>query len=385
MDSKTYTQVAQSYLAAFRALREVSAKAEVISRGVGEISMETLVERADTIAEFSAQMIPLADEYLRSDDPALREGISMQFLAQASAELEIATELLQITDEKIEHAPAVTRSVRSTELQSAIDDLETIMATPITDGIPIKSARSGGATTVELAKQALSEKTALSAKAISKHVQDLGGDIAFNLVIKSDWGVVLEGAGLIGKGFAAQLEKLREGAGAFLKRAVAVARKTLLNVYDKLLALLGKDLESQARQKIKEWLEKIESDEKIELFDSLVDKMYRVDGLNNELKVCLEETQADLARLNDTTQRVGNIADKFIILISKAQSLERILILAKAIKMPQVLTIIAGLQITLLAVVVYGGYDYIGYRERRFPNLTQGVGEVLQSNIGCSM
>ena len=60
---------------------------------------------------------------------------------------------------------------------------------------------------------------------------------------------------------------------------------------------------------------------------------------------------------------------------------ENVIGLAKLIKVPQVLAILAGIQAGLLGVVVYSGYDYIGYKQVRFLNLTKGVGEVIKENL----
>ena len=83
----SYDEATQVYLARFRALRYApSAPAEVTTRGASGVAAETLIASADEIADVSAAMIPLAGEYLSSPDPALREGISGQLLAQAAAE-----------------------------------------------------------------------------------------------------------------------------------------------------------------------------------------------------------------------------------------------------------------------------------------------------------
>jgi hypothetical protein len=34
-----------------------------------------------------------------------------------------------------------------------------------------------------------------------------------------------------------------------------------------------------------------------------------------------------------------------------------------------------------LAVLVYGGFDYVGYKQPGFLNLTKGVAEVIQENL----
>jgi len=257
------------------------------------------------------------------------------------------------------------------------------MVLPLTAGIPTKPSRrrAAEAKSIDSAKVELEKRVSTSATAISKQVQDLGGDIAFNLVMLSEWSAVIEGAGMLNKDIGELLEKVREGAGLLLERAIKAAGKTLLNVYDKILALLGKDLESEARKKVREWLDQMKEKKSMALFDSFVSSLYQIDKLQEEVKGHLKETGADLDTLNDTTKKVKATSDKFVVFCSRAKMLESALVVAKLIKEPQILAIIAGLQVVLLGVVVFAGNDYVGYRNPRFPNLTQGIAEIVRQNI----
>lgn len=380
MNPNTYDEAVQSYMWQFRELKEMPTQPETAVRGAGGIPADVLVSKAEAIADISRKMIPLADEYFTADSPAVREEIRSQFLAQATAEMQMAVELLQVVEDTDEAKPT-TRAVRGDQLQTVINDLEQVMAAPLTTDTITKSTRAATSTTIPKAKAALEEKVSVSLLAISKQVQDLGGDIAYHLVFQSEWAAVIEGVSMANKDIAELLDKVRKGVGGLLKRAIAVASKTLLNVYDKILALLGKDLESVARQTTKQWLEQIKEKADDTLFDELLRKLYGIDKLKKELPTWLQVTQADLATLNDTTNAVINAADKFITLTGRAETLAGILVMAKAIKMPQILAIIAGLQVALLSVVVYTGYDYVGYSESRLPNFVQGIGEIVKLNL----
>ena len=111
---QSYDDTAQAYLAKFHALRTAPpAPSAVVTRGAGEVDAEVLIASADEIADVSTTMIPLAAEYLQSADSILREGISGQLLAQAAAELQVATELLQIAEGKTGDPTApITRATR---------------------------------------------------------------------------------------------------------------------------------------------------------------------------------------------------------------------------------------------------------------------------------
>ena len=157
--------------------------------------------------------------------------------------------------------------------------------------------------------------------------------------------------------------------------------KTLINVYDKILALLGKDVADQARQQVQEWLEKIKQEGKIELFDQLVTSLYHLKDFKQELENWLNSTTVEVKQINATTEAVRELSVKFPILVGRMKKISDIAGLARFIKIPLLLVAITGIQAALLAALVASGYDYIGYQQPRFPNLTKGVAEVIQENL----
>jgi hypothetical protein len=388
---ESYEEAAQEYLARFRALRETPpAPRAVTARGAGEVAVDTLIEQADQIADVSVSMVPLAKGYLNAPDPALREGISGQLLAQAAAELQVATELLHIAaGETGGPETPVTRAARGASLRDAIDGMEKAMAMPVSAGLIAPGmARRGAiaADTPEEAEKALLKATAVTAGAISQRVVEVGGDLAFNLVFKTEWTAVIQSAGLLNKDIAKLLDSVKEGASALMQRATTAATKTIFNVYDKILALLGKDVEDEARKRVKGWLDEIQKAGKIDPFEQLVGKLYQVDALEAALLGWLEKTTANLDRINATTTDVASLSDKFTVLVGRINTVGDVLGLAKFFQaqFPQVLVVVTALRVALLAVLVYAGYDYIGYKQPQFLNLTKGVGEVIQDNLGIA-
>lgn len=388
---RSYEEAAQDYLARFRALREAPpAAAAVATRGAGEVAADTLIEQADQIADVSASMVPLARGYLEAPDPALREGISGQLLAQAAAELQVAIELLQIAEGEAAGPPApATRAARGVALRDAIDGMEKAMAMPVSAGlvVPGMARRAAkAADTPEDAKKALQKAATVTAGAISQRVIEVGGDLAFNLVFKTEWTAVIQSAGMLSKDIAELLDRVKEGASALIQRAVTAATKTVLNVYDKILALLGKDVENEARKRIKGWLDEIQKAGKIALFEQLVGKLYQVDALEAVLPGWLEKTTAKVDKINTTTTDVAALSDKFTVLVGRINTVGDVIGLAKFIQaqFPQVLVVVTALRVALLAVLVYAGYDYIGFKQVEFLNLTKGVGEVIRDNLGVA-
>ncbi len=388
----SYEDAIQDYLGIFRAMRDAPpAPAAAATRGAAEISAETLIEQAAQIANVSARILPLATGYLESPEPTLREGISGQLLAQAAAELEVATELLNIAAGDVSGTPApITRSTRGTSLKDAIHNLEKALAKPVSDGLVAPDLlRRGGeaATTPQDARKALQLAVDVTTGAISQRVVEVGGDLAYNLVFNTEWAAVIQSAGLLSKDIDELLDQIKEGASKLIQSAVKTAIRTLLNVFDKIMALLGKDVEDQARKQIQKWLEDMQKAGKIGLFDKLVVGLYKVDALKVALPGWLDKTTVGMEVINTTTTNVAALSDKFTVLVGRINSVGDVIGLAKFIQteFPQVLVVVTAIRVALLAVLVYGGFDYIGYGQGTFLNLTKGVSEVIRDNLGITV
>jgi hypothetical protein len=216
---RTYDEATQDYLARFRALRDAPpVKSMTVTRGAADIPVDKLIARAEEIAEVSASMVPLAKGYLEAPDPTLREGISGQLLAQAVAELQVATELMQIAAGEAAGPPAAaTRAARGASLREAIDGMEKAMAMPVSAGLVVPRIvrrAAAAADTPEEAKKALQHAPAVTAGAISQRVVEVGGDVTFNLVLKTEWTAAIKSAGMLSKDIATLLGGLKEGATA---------------------------------------------------------------------------------------------------------------------------------------------------------------------------
>jgi len=392
----TYEQAAADYMAAFGALLQAPQEEKTARRRAAAlVPPQALVERADAIAEVSSGMASLALQELEGAPPGLSEGLSGQLAAQAAAELQLAVELLQIAEqppagpprggEDLREVPkaAPRRAAQASALPGAIASLQRAMAAPASQGLPAGRPRRGVAPAdLGEAKKALRQAALTAVKAISEQAGELGQSIALDLITQTEWRAVVDGAAMINKEIAAKLEALKEGVGALVKRAVSVAAKTLLNVFDKIMALLGKDAEDAARKKVKEWLDQIKEEQKVDLLGKLVAKLYRLDDFETALDGWLDKAPADLDKVNGAAGAVREVAPKFAALAGHLATVENAAVLAKRfIKLPQVLAAVAGIQVLLLAVVVYTGYDYIGFREFKFPNLARGVAQAVQEGL----
>src|SRR5437588_6793721 len=228
---QTYEEAAGDYRAYFGTLLDVPEGVEATTtRGAGDVPAELLIDRADEIAGVSASMVVLSRIYFESENLTYREGISAQFIIQAAAELQLASELLQLAvDEQHSQSAATTRAARGTALRDVISTLERSMQVPVTAGLTAAytHTRSDAAqpTTIDEAKKALQTAVKQSTATIRQRVRELGGDITFDLVSSTVWEVVLVGASLARKDIADRLNELKKAVGALVSQAVSVATK----------------------------------------------------------------------------------------------------------------------------------------------------------------
>lgn len=384
---QTYQDAAEDYMARFNELMDIPPGASpTATRGAGDVPVEALIERAEAIADVSSGMTELAQPYVTSDDATLREAISNQMIAQAAAEMQLAAELLAFAAEEEEGAVVRTRAVRSTALREAIGELEKAMITPLSAGLPVSIETRAGEeaqpTTPEDAKKALQEAIELTLHTITQGVTEKGGQIAFDLLFKTEWTKVVEGALMTHDGAKEQLEKLKEEADGVVERAIGAAQRTLLNVYDKILTFFDSEAGQVAREKVKEWLEEIEKEGKIEVLATLIGKFYRVDPFNEALQGWMAESEAPTEKLNETTAAVSALSEKFLVMTGQAANLVKTIGYAKMVPLPAVLLVVASIQVSLLATLIYAGYDYVGYKQVDLLDITKGVAQVVQENLG---
>jgi hypothetical protein len=383
----SYEEATADYIAGFNDLLQDSAEIKgMVALVAGQVPDQELIERADAIANISADMIPLAKAQLEIAGPTLREGLTAQLAAQAAAEFQLAVELLQIAESEPDAPAAVIGAARGAALQDAIQSLKYVMATPAAKGLmPLTHiSRTDVAVPAEIesAKKALRETSIAGVDAITDRVRKQSEAIILDLITQTEWRAVIDGAAMLNKNVAEKLESLKQGVGALIKKAVSAAVKTLINAFDKIMALLGKDVEDEARKQIREWLEKIKKDQKINLLDALLDHLYGKADFEKALDGWLERTSADADKVSRTASEVREVPARFAVLAAYLDKAENVVVIAKRfLKFPQVLAVAAGIQVALLAVTVYSGYDYIGYREPSFPNLAMGIAQVVRENL----
>ena len=361
---RSYEGAAQDYVARLGALmRPAPEPAGAATRGGADLPAEILIRRAEEIADVSSELLQLAQGHLNSADPIIREGIRFHFIDQAAAELLLGIELLQISEDKTAiPSTAAVRATHSAALQESINAVEMSTSAPISQGLPaVASYRASESATVEEAVSGLTLAVESAISNICHRVQELGGDIAFDLVAGMQWAEVIQGASLSSKEVGSILESLGKG-----------SEKTLLHVYKKILALLGMEISAEARLKILGWLDQIKQAGRIDVFNMLVENLYKADR-SGKWAGGIQPSVVQLDSINKASDLIKALSDKFSVLVGRMRKLEDAIRLGKSIEIPQFRLVTIAYQVALLSALVYTGQDYIA----------NGVTEILHEKGLC--
>ena len=347
-----YEDATRDYLAKISALMQAAQEPGGTSAaGAVELPVEILVQRAEEIADISSKTIQLADGYLNSADPRAREGIRYHFIDQAAVELLLGIELLQVSAEKAGTcATAAIKATHSAALREAVSAVGKSSSAPIVQGLPTEAGYriSESATSAE-AIAGLRMAVDSTAGNISKRVQELGGDIAFDLVSGTEWAEVSRGAALSGEDMDTILESVSKG----------IAGRMLLHVYRKITALLGSDAPPEARNRIQGWLLEIKQAGRVDIFNEMVGSYYGVEALKKSVSE-VERSSPPVDSINRASDLIKAFSDRFIVLIGRMRKLEDAIRLGKQVELPQFRLLTIALQVALLSALVYAGRDYIG-------------------------
>jgi hypothetical protein len=349
MRHQTYEEAARDYLAKFRDLMQQPLDVNAVT-GQGEMPVEFLVKRAEEIGGISTKMIALARAYFDSADPAVREGISGHFVDQASVELLLGTELMQRTEAR-ENGPAPLAAQRATQnaaLREAISAAEKSTSIPVTRGLPASiSYRTTESANPDEAAIELISAVISTSTGISRRVQELGAEIAFDLVQRTEWDEITRGTGLSDGEIV-----------EFWADAPNPAGKLVVNVYQKIAALLDRGMETEVREKTGKWLYQIKQGHDIRCFDLLLPKPDAQGAIQNSI----QRSGAAREIINQTSDLIKTVSDRFITLIARMRKLEDAIRLSKSVRLPQWSLTVVALQTTLLSALVFTGRQYVDGR-----------------------
>ncbi len=373
------------------------------TRGAETLSPEVLARRAQKLADTSRRVGELTAGYLESDDAQQREAAELKLLAQANAEIQVARALLETTVEegRARSRSRTTRASRAAGIQRSLDQLADVLEKPPESGVqPFLRTRTRRAATrptdPEAAKVRLQENVESALKSITREAGDVGGRAARDLLLM-DAAALLQGISLISKDAAQLLDKAVAGLSAVLRRLGESGLRLLLQAYEWVLRLIGRDAEQQARKQVASWLDELKQDKKEfgegeGLFDKLVKRMYSPDAIASEVTKWIAQSNAELDKVNDAADKVESLGNKYHAKMEQAEKILNVMALAKGplASMPQARVIAAAITLTVLGYVVYAGYDHVdsgrvSFNERfriNIPDRVEGVRETVQKSLG---
>lgn len=372
-----YQALLDEYTAAALALLEQPA-APV--RGAAPVvpDVDALVTQADRVSDLSTALKQQVTPYLSDESEAVRLGAEQHLLAQAVLDLQLADRFLNIAAVAGEtEAPPLTRAARAP--MPTVDPVA-ILRMPLEEGgqrllspAPVRGvAREASAEDViQAADVAISE--------LLDHVVDFGQD-AISGLLGLDTALLKEAATLI----SAELGELVQKLGEQASRLVAKAITFIVRAYDSLLAAIGQDMASEMRQRVAQWLVRLQEGENIA---GLVGTMYTVEAARLRVRHAVDQSSAPAIVLGQARDAVDALPGAFAERTTLMRQLLAGLGLIKrfpAARVPMAELASASLYLLLLGVMVLIGADYLDAPRLDRLQRVPGVPEVVESSLGLS-
>jgi hypothetical protein len=340
----------------------------------GELVLDQISPDLDQLVLLSQQAGEQTARYLQEGSLDEQEAAEYKLLGQAGAQLRVANELLvqasaasQAAEAGKLTSPGQFRAADSATLIVAVDELAQAIAQPLE--VPSGEMRGDGdlPEDQDSARVFLARESAASLRAISRQASKVGGEAAQTLLAFNPETLKL-GASMLGKDVVAWLEETVQSVMVVVRKIVASALELIVQAYEWVARMLGKDLEAQAKEKINTWLDELRQavsgkDGKT-LVEELVTRLYTIDAIQKDVFAWTQATQADLAALHQATRAVQQLSQKYLQKTNQVSHFLQGIGLVRMVplpflKLPQAQVVIAGLVTALLAYVVYSGYDHV--------------------------
>ncbi len=279
--------------------------ADMVDAAEGDVPRATdLEDRAQAVLDRSEELGQTAADNLASaDDPAQRELAELQLLAAAAFDLAVANDLVRrdaaVPDEVAERPPM---------LPGAVAELKAILDAPPSGGMPSLMEDALVIDLSALPSDPQASKQALKGAA-SKAVTDIrddaasGGETAFQGIVGIGTAPLQQATKVAIDGLLAALP---EGISGLVRRAA----RLVVQAIDKVLKLLGEDAQDAAREKVAGWIENLQQGT---LFETLLDKLYETDRIQEEVNGLVDGASdtLDPDSYNTASQQVSELAGGF--------------------------------------------------------------------------
>lgn len=299
--SDQYLATVQAYQEAIAGLYGTTTNA-IQERGEGDITASPdLEERAELVVERSQALGEEASASLDSPEAGQRQLAQLQLLAAAAIDLHVASDLVSRADE----GQGLEVAERGASLPGAIVELQEVLNASPQGGIAALVAgqvERGGPANPEAARTALQEAVETALEDIKDDAARVGQATFANLM-QLPAPAVKDAANIV---LAELLTRLGEGVSKLLNKAVVLVTQAI----DKILMAIGKDTENEARQQAAKWIEDLQ---KGTLFEVLVDRIYEIKRIQDELDQKLESASAELTaeRFNQASEKISELVKAF--------------------------------------------------------------------------
>lgn len=374
MISSNYLSTLQAYQSALDDLYRRPPKAERGAAGVTE--MPDLEDRAQRVVDNSQALGQSLRENLTTDDPNVRELAGLQMVASAAMDLQVADDLAKQAKRRRPAAPERSATGEMAALQK-------ILSTPPEAGVKglVRAGVQRGAKPrdIEEARKKLIQAAKRTVDGISEDAASLGPALVKNLLKIPE--KALQDAGK--EALDTILAKLGEGASALLRKAASLVASAI----DKLLALLGKDVQDEARQKVQDWINDLKKEAAAK---KLLGRVYGVDQILADVQKQVTAAPAGLGvdAFNNSVEGLQELAKKY----RKQKEVIALLLAGLSTVTPWIMSLqpwgpvglAAGYTLTI-GYVVYAGGDYVDWfwtGERL--NLVPGVRTVVRQSLSTA-
>ncbi len=408
----TYTKAMATYATQVRNVfappkdlqAETPAASEALARGEA-LPTDFVAERAGALADTTEQAGLVTVTYLEKGLPEEQEAAELKLLAQASAQVRIARELIKEASEQAQRPAAQTaqRGVRMLTLQEPLDDLAAALEMPLS--VPKVGVRAIADRPKDpaAAKADLKREVETSLQKIVQQSSRVGAQAVASL-FKVDTSLLKQGVAMVSKDLADTLDKLISGATTAISNLLKAGARLLLQAYDWVLALLGQDQEQKMRVQVAGWIEQLKSEQgdNSTLVATLVDNIYTPGKINQDVAGWLEAAQVEVEPINQAAETVQGLGALYLTKTTYAKKLLDGIGLVRSMtlidKIPQLKALAPQLELVLTAVtlgvlgyILYTGYDHVDSGRVQFsqrfgvniPDRVVGVRATVQKALGA--
>ena len=418
MPAQTYSDTVSAYAAQLRGLFAVPAGAPAAERRRGvTVDPGLLNQRAAALADLSLELGAQTGALVDAPDRSVAAAAELRLLAQANAEFEVAGALLSAVEEQARPGGAPGAPRRSggyiAGAARAVNDLAGVLEQPLPAAAP-QPARAGGAADPAAARLALQDQARRSLKDITRQAGKTSS-LALDLLFSLDGETLKKVVAPLNKEISELVAKAAGLLNEKIKSLLQTAVRFLLQAYDWVLALIGKDAEQAARKKVQGWIEELRTSHQQTgdtpgLAEQLVGGLFATAAINTEVEGWVKTSQAAADQASQAAAAVKALAEAYAVKAERVKSfLKAVQSVPKAATaavagltavnpglgaslaglLPALELLRGAITLGLMGYTLFAGYDHVDSGQATFfkrfsvkiPDRVAGVRETVQKAL----